>query len=106
MRIVTMRLANSRFNTRKIGSRPDAYTKIRLFADTPDVQNRTCAVFCCFLARFTEGQRWAHMDIAGVAFRDRELGADPRGATGYGVRTLVELATRLAAQNQARSLDA
>jgi len=29
MRIVTMRLENSRFNTRKIGSRPDAYFSLR-----------------------------------------------------------------------------
>lgn len=41
---------------------------------------------------------WVHLDIAGVAFRDRELGPDPKGATGYGVRTLVELARRMAAK--------
>ncbi len=53
-----------------------------------------------FLRAFAgEEIKWCHMDIAGVAFRDRELGPDPRGATGYGVRTLVELATRLAAQS-------
>jgi leucyl aminopeptidase len=40
---------------------------------------------------------WAHLDIAGTAFRDRELGADPKGATGYGVRLLVELARAYAA---------
>lgn len=52
-----------------------------------------------FLRSFAgEEIRWAHLDIAGVAFRDRELGADPRGSTGFGVRTLVELATRLAAK--------
>ncbi|MBU6451115.1 MAG: hypothetical protein KGS72_05000 [Cyanobacteria bacterium REEB67] len=39
---------------------------------------------------------WVHLDIAGVAFRDRELGPDPRGATGFGVRTLVALARRMA----------
>jgi len=43
--------------------------------------------------------RWCHLDIAGVAFRERELGVDPRGATGYGVRTLVALATSLAAKS-------
>jgi leucyl aminopeptidase len=41
---------------------------------------------------------WVHLDIAGVAFRDRELGPDPKGATGFGVRTLVELARRLASK--------
>jgi len=43
--------------------------------------------------------RWVHIDIAGVAYRDRELGPDPRGATGYGVRTMIALATRLAAES-------
>ena len=28
----------------------------------------------CFLARFTEGQRWAHLDIAGVANGDGKMG--------------------------------
>ena len=28
----------------------------------------------CFLSRFTEGQRWAHMDIAGVSNGDGKLG--------------------------------
>ncbi len=52
-----------------------------------------------FLRAFAgEEIKWCHLDIAGVAFRDRELGVDPRGATGYGVRTLIELATRLAAK--------
>ncbi|MBS1991776.1 MAG: leucyl aminopeptidase [Cyanobacteria bacterium SZAS LIN-3] len=55
----------------------------------------TTAAF--FLRAFAgEEINWVHLDIAGVAFRDRELGPDPRGATGFGVRTLVELARRLA----------
>lgn len=41
---------------------------------------------------------WVHLDIAGTAFRDREIGADPKGSTGYGVRTLVELARKVAAK--------
>jgi leucyl aminopeptidase len=50
-----------------------------------------------FLREFAgEEIAWAHLDIASVAFRDRELGADPRGSTGFGVRTLVEFASRLA----------
>jgi leucyl aminopeptidase len=50
-----------------------------------------------FLRRFAgEDIPWVHLDIASVAFRSRELGPDPRGATGYGVRTLVEMARRLA----------
>jgi leucyl aminopeptidase len=37
-----------------------------------------------------------HVDIAGVAFRSRETGMDPAGGTGFGVRTLVQLASDLA----------
>jgi leucyl aminopeptidase len=33
---------------------------------------------------------WAHLDIAGVADTDKELPYYARGATGFGVRTLVE----------------
>ena len=40
----------------------------------------------CFLARFTEGQRWAHMDIAGSAW---EWGK-PGSATGRPVGLLVQ----------------
>lgn len=49
-----------------------------------------------FIRRFAgEDISWVHLDIASVAFRDREYGVDPKGATGYGVRTLLELARRL-----------
>lgn len=43
---------------------------------------------------------WVHLDIAGSAFRDREIGCDPKGSTGYGVRTLIELARRFKAKKQ------
>jgi leucyl aminopeptidase len=32
---------------------------------------------------------WAHLDIAGTVWSDKGRGLDPAGATGYGVRTLV-----------------
>ncbi len=32
---------------------------------------------------------WAHIDIAGTVWSDKGRGLDPAGATGYGVRTLV-----------------
>lgn len=32
---------------------------------------------------------WAHLDIAGTVWSDKGQGADPAGATGFGVRTLV-----------------
>src|SRR5262245_35884208 len=48
-----------------------------------------------FLGEFVDGIPWAHLDIAGPAFADKELPLAPRGATGYGVRLLVEYLRRL-----------
>ncbi len=47
-------------------------------------------VAALFLAEFVNGVPWAHLDIAGPAFADKEGALAPRGATGYGVRLLVE----------------
>lgn len=41
-----------------------------------------------FLQEFVDGAAWAHLDIAGPAFAERDLPYSPRGATGFGVRTL------------------
>jgi leucyl aminopeptidase len=44
-----------------------------------------------FLQDFVpEGLPWAHLDIAGTVWSDKGRGLDPAGATGFGVRTLVE----------------
>jgi leucyl aminopeptidase len=43
-----------------------------------------------FLQEFVDGVPWAHLDIAGPAFTEKDLPHAPRGATGYGVRLLVE----------------
>ncbi|MBI3767391.1 MAG: leucyl aminopeptidase [Deltaproteobacteria bacterium] len=40
------------------------------------------------LQEFVGGCSWAHLDIAGVAFTERELPCTPRGAVGFGVRLL------------------
>ncbi len=42
-----------------------------------------------FLNEFVNGAAWAHLDIAGPAFTERDLPYSPRGGTGFGVRTLV-----------------
>lgn len=45
-----------------------------------------------FLSRFVGDRPWAHLDIAGVAFLDQQEGQAPhlpKGATGFGVRTLL-----------------
>jgi leucyl aminopeptidase len=51
-----------------------------------------------FLSEFVgEGIRWAHLDIAGPAFEQGEaFGYTPKGGTGAGVRTLVQVAQDLA----------
>jgi leucyl aminopeptidase len=40
------------------------------------------------LQEFVGGCSWAHLDIAGVAFTERDLPCTPRGAVGFGVRLL------------------
>jgi leucyl aminopeptidase len=45
-----------------------------------------------FLAEFVANIPWVHIDIAGTAFSTKESGYIVKGATGVGVRTLVELA--------------
>jgi len=50
-----------------------------------------------FLGHFIKGVPWAHLDIAGTAWRQTPLGYNPRGATGTGVRLMVELALSMGA---------
>ena len=50
-----------------------------------------------FIAEFTEGVEWAHLDIAGTMLADKEKGHVPKGATGIPARTLVRLVQDLAA---------
>jgi leucyl aminopeptidase len=55
-------------------------------------------VAATFLQQFAGEGPWAHVDMLGTAFLDEDRGdAFGRGATGYGVRMLVELAGRLSA---------
>ena len=45
-----------------------------------------------FLQRFVkDGTPWAHIDIAGVAYVSKDTDFAPKGATGWGVRTLDRL---------------
>jgi leucyl aminopeptidase len=54
-------------------------------------------VAATFLQQFAGEGPWAHVDMLGTAFLDEDRGdALGAGATGYGVRMLVELAARLA----------
>ncbi|MDP6788225.1 MAG: leucyl aminopeptidase [Rhodospirillales bacterium] len=44
-----------------------------------------------FLQRFVGKVPWAHLDIAGVTWSDKEAPTAPRGGTGFGVRLLDRL---------------
>ena len=43
-----------------------------------------------FLKEFTDGFPWVHLDIAGTAYTEADLGTVPRGPTGVPVGTFVE----------------
>jgi leucyl aminopeptidase len=54
-----------------------------------------------FLAEFVDNTPWVHIDIAGTALSNKESGYIVKGATGVGVRTLVELALSEAKSQEA-----
>jgi leucyl aminopeptidase len=44
-----------------------------------------------FIGKFVkDGQSWAHIDIAGMAWRSKDSAICPKGGSGYGVRLLDE----------------
>jgi leucyl aminopeptidase len=49
-----------------------------------------------FLQTFVDGAPWAHLDIAGTAWRTRPTAAGAVGATGAGVRLILEFLRRQA----------
>jgi leucyl aminopeptidase len=51
-----------------------------------------------FLAEFAGDTPWAHIDIAGTSFMEKERGYLVKGATGVGVRTLISFALASAKQ--------
>jgi leucyl aminopeptidase len=70
------------------------------FADFANIGGRPGGAItaACFLAKFAEGMRWAHLDIAGTAW----LSGANKGATGRPVPLLVQfLLTRLQAASPA-----
>jgi leucyl aminopeptidase len=58
------------------------------FADMANIGGREAGsvTAACFLARFTKGQKWAHLDIAGTAWKSGKA----KGATGRPVRLLTD----------------
>jgi leucyl aminopeptidase len=47
------------------------------------------------LQEFVDNIPWAHLDIAGPAFAEKEMLLSPKGGTGFGVRTLLRFLTSL-----------
>lgn len=77
---------------------PEYADKMR--SDTADLKNTAgrlggVGASAYFLKRFVDGEGaypWAHIDMAGMMFSPETKGCQVKGAQGYGVRTLVELA--------------
>jgi len=59
------------------------------------VREGSAGIGAIFLRRFAP-PRWAHLDIAGVAWTEKPAGVWNAGATGFGVRLAVEATRRLA----------
>ncbi len=62
------------------------------FADLKNTGGRAGGAItaAAFLARFAEDYPWAHLDIAGVAWNDKEKPYGPKGAAGIGVRLVIQ----------------
>ena len=76
------------------------WTAPPVHANIPTVGRRDGGMLTAgvFLREFIrDGQRWAHLDIAGPAFNDyAPYGYVTKGGTGMGVRTFIQLAEDLA----------
>jgi leucyl aminopeptidase len=57
-----------------------------------------------FLERFVDDVAWAHLDIAGPARASADDGELTKGGTGFGVRTLLELARRFESPSRPASI--
>jgi leucyl aminopeptidase len=79
---------------------PDDYKEL-LKSEVADISNvgqdrwAGAIAGALFLSHFTEGTRWAHIDIAGPAWTKKEMGYGGAGATGFGVRLLVDVLGRI-----------
>lgn len=79
-----------RFPVDKLG---EGYDKL-IDSDIADIKNISSGrgagsiTAAQFLQRFVNDVPWAHLDIAGVAWTDKEKDITPKGAVGFGVRLL------------------
>jgi leucyl aminopeptidase len=71
----------------------DGYNK-QIDSDVADMKNISgsrdagATIGAVFLQRFVNGAKWAHLDIASMAWSKKDAATVPKGATGYGVRLL------------------
>jgi leucyl aminopeptidase len=68
---------------------------IEMRSDTADLVNSAgreggACLAAAFLAHFARDLPWAHLDIASMAWAQAERPHEARGATGFGVRLLLE----------------
>ncbi len=62
------------------------------FADVKNTGGRAAGTItaAAFLQQFADKYKWAHLDIAGMAWEEQGKAGQPKGGTGFGVRALVE----------------
>jgi len=53
-------------------------------------RNAGCIMAAAFLSKFVEKTPWTHLDIAGTSWLDKPRDYYQKGATGFGVRLLIE----------------
>jgi len=81
---------------------PDDYRR-NLDSDIADIRNVSSGggggtlTAGIFLSEFAGAAAWAHLDIAGTARSSSDDAETSKGGTGYGVRTLIELASKFRA---------
>jgi leucyl aminopeptidase len=72
----------------------DDYKK-RIESDVADFKNYggrpDATAAALLLSKFAQDTPWVHLDIAGTSWYDDPRAYAPKGSTGTGVRTLVEL---------------
>jgi leucyl aminopeptidase len=70
----------------------EAYDKLinSDIADMKNIGNRWGGSITAaqFLQRFVKDTPWAHLDIAGMAWSEKDLAVVPKGASAFGVRLL------------------
>lgn len=62
------------------------------FADVKNIGGRPAGTItaAAFLQVFAAQYKWAHLDIAGMAWEEQGKAGQPKGGSGFGVRALVE----------------